>query len=99
MAKISGHLTKGLKSVNFTIINDGEALYPYGFACHWFKALEEHTQHEDGSWSFKVGVTITNQYGASREAVASAYINNTMGFFLLVFRHAKKTYPFMKREE
>ena len=55
----------------------GETLYPYGFKCHWFKSLEAHEQSEDGSWYFKVGVTITNEYGASKEAVASGYINNT----------------------
>ncbi len=55
----------------------GEYMYPYGFECHWFTKLHEHTQLDDGSWKFKVGVTITNQYGASREAVAEALINNT----------------------
>lgn len=55
----------------------GEYMYPYGFECHWFTKLYENTQLDDGSWKFKVGVTITNQYGASREAVAEALINNT----------------------
>lgn len=55
----------------------GSYLYPYGFDCHWFTKLYEDTQFEDGSWQLKVGVTITNQYGASFEATAEALINNT----------------------
>lgn len=54
----------------------GEALYPYGFECHWFGGTIESWQAYDGSWFFKVEVTITNQYGASRKAIAEAYINN-----------------------
>ena len=55
----------------------GEACFPYGFECHWFTQLYEHTQLTDGSWVFKVGVTITNEYGASYDATAEATINNT----------------------
>ena len=55
----------------------GEAYYPYGFECHWWTKCYEHTQSDDGSWYFKVGVTITNEYGASYEAIAEAYVNNT----------------------
>ncbi len=55
----------------------GEHMFPYGFECHWFSDLREHTQSVDGSWTFEVGVTITNQYGAEMKAIASAYVNNT----------------------
>ena len=55
----------------------GEQLYPYGFKCHWFTGLEIHQQSYDGSWYFRVQVTITNQFGASRKAIASGYVNNT----------------------
>lgn len=54
----------------------GNALYPYGFKCHWYSGLKESWQSYDGSWFFKVEVTITNQYGASRKMTAEAYINN-----------------------
>jgi Putative peptidoglycan-binding domain-containing protein len=55
----------------------GDALFPYGFRCHWILGLRENKQSTDGSWYFKVDVTITNQYGADRKAIAEAYINNT----------------------
>lgn len=54
----------------------GDALYPYGFKCHWYGGLIDHWQSYDGSWFFKVKVTITNQYGASKKMTAEAYINN-----------------------
>ena len=53
----------------------GEYLYPYGFEPHWYRVIESW-QVYNGSWYFKVEVTITNQYGAEREAIAEAYINN-----------------------
>lgn len=56
--------------------NVGNALYPYGFKCHWYSGLIDSWQSYDGSWFFKVEVTITNQYGASRKMTAEAYINN-----------------------
>jgi len=55
----------------------GEYMYPYGFKCHWLTGTEEHEQSYDGSWYFKVSVTITNQYDASREATAEGFVNNT----------------------
>lgn len=54
----------------------GNSLYPYGFKCHWYGGVIESWQSHDGSWFFKVEVTITNQYGASRKMTAEAYINN-----------------------
>jgi hypothetical protein len=54
----------------------GNALYPYGFKCHWYSGLIASWQSYDGSWFFKVEVTITNQYGASKKMTAEAYINN-----------------------
>lgn len=53
----------------------GEELYPYGFTCHWFSETYTLEQSNNGSWTIKVGVTITNEYGASRDAIAEAYIN------------------------
>jgi len=55
----------------------GDAMFPYGIEYHWYTKLERHQQSYDGSWHFIVGVTITNQYGASREATAEAVVNNT----------------------
>lgn len=55
----------------------GDALYPYGFECHWYTKTYEMEQYEDGSWWLKVGVTITNAFGAKRDTIAEAYINVT----------------------
>jgi hypothetical protein len=54
----------------------GEALYPYGFECHWWTETYAHEQSYDGSWFLKVGVTITNKYGTTRDTTVEAYINN-----------------------
>jgi hypothetical protein len=53
----------------------GGYLYPYGFECHWFVGLLDAYQTYDGFWHFKVEVTITNQYGASREATAEGVVS------------------------
>lgn len=55
----------------------GEREYPYGFKCHWIMNTLAHDQQSDGSWSLKVGVTITNQYGASYDTTAEAVIGGT----------------------
>jgi hypothetical protein len=55
----------------------GEALYPYGFKCHWFTGTMVHEQYNDGSWFFKVQVTVTNKYGTEKDAIAEALVNNT----------------------
>lgn len=51
--------------------------YPYGFKCHWLLDLRNAEQNPDGSWFFKVGVTITNQYGTERKAIAEGTISGT----------------------
>lgn len=55
----------------------GNALYRYGFKCHWFMSLYNEEQYEDGSWFFKVGVTIENAYGNEIEAVAGGTVSGT----------------------
>ena len=57
--------------------NMGDYTYPYGFKCHWILKNYEEEQYDDGSWFLKVGVTITNAFGAKVEATAEAYIDNT----------------------
>lgn len=57
--------------------NYGDYSYPYGFKCHWILENYEMTQYDDGSWFLKVGVTITNAFGAKVDAIAEAYIDNT----------------------
>ena len=54
----------------------GGYLFPYRFECHWYTGLITREQTYDGYWFIKVNVTITNQYGAERKAIAQAYINN-----------------------
>jgi hypothetical protein len=53
----------------------GKELFPYGFEADWRRGLEESIQAHDGSWYLKVRVTITNQFNASRTAIAEAVIN------------------------
>ena len=58
-----------------TFENHGKSLYPYGFECHWILDLRNEEQTPEGSWIFKVGVTITNQYGAKKDTVAEGIIS------------------------
>lgn len=58
----------------------GEAIYPYGFKCHWITALRAEEQASDGSWFFKVGVTITNQYGTKMDTIAECKIGGTTAY-------------------
>lgn len=71
----SGDLDKDVARTAFE--NHGKSEYPYGFKCQWLLKLWGEQQSADGSWSFKVGVKITNQYGESREAIAEGIISGT----------------------
>lgn len=71
----SGDLDKYVARTAFE--NHGKSLYPYGFKCKWIVDLRNEEQATDGSWFFKVGVKITNQFGASRDAVAEGSISGT----------------------
>lgn len=55
----------------------GKKAYPYGFKCHWWtkKIGEEH--RADGSWFFKVGVTIKNMYGTKYDTTVEGTISGT----------------------
>lgn len=55
----------------------GQAIYKYGFKCHWGLDLIEAEDRDDGSIYYKVGVTITNQYNASYDAVAEGIVSGT----------------------
>jgi len=55
----------------------GASLYPYGFKCHWIADLIDEEQSSDGSWYFKVGVTIKNEYGTKVDAVATGIVGGT----------------------
>lgn len=55
----------------------GEKTYRYGFKCHWVVGLLDEKENSDGSFSFKVEVTITNQYGAEYDAVAEGTVSGT----------------------
>lgn len=57
--------------------NYGKAMYKYGFKCHWIKNLIDAQDRDDGSIYYKVGVTITNQYNASYDAVAEGVVSGT----------------------
>ncbi len=53
----------------------GRAMYPHGFKCHWILDLRHSEQYNDGSWFFKVGVTIEDQNGNSEKYVAQGIVN------------------------
>ena len=55
----------------------GEKMYRYGFKCHWWVGLLDEKENTDGSYYFKVEVTITNQYGAEYDAIAEGIVNGT----------------------
>ena len=55
----------------------GKKLYPYGFKCHWFMDLIYEGQQQDGSWFFKVGVTITNAFGAEYDTIAEGIVGGS----------------------
>ena len=63
------------KIFNFFCFNIGEALFLELFDN--LLVVTSFLNRRYGSWFLKVNVTITNQYGATREAIAEAYINNT----------------------
>lgn len=54
----------------------GEILYPYGFKCHWILDLVTCESQGDGTFFIKVGVTITNEYGAERRTYAQGIAGN-----------------------
>ena len=57
--------------------NYGEQQFPYGFKCHWFVGLIHEEQLDDGSWYFKVEVTIENAYGNKIDTVAEGIVSGT----------------------
>ena len=54
--------------------NYGDYICPYGIKYHWF---DTHMSDYEGNgvWYFKVGVTITNQFNATRDAVAEGRVS------------------------
>lgn len=54
----------------------GEVLYPYGFECHWALDMITCEPQGDGTFFIKVGVTITNEYGAERRTYAQGIAGN-----------------------
>lgn len=55
----------------------GSTIYPYGFKCHWAINCIAAEQYDDGSWFFKVGVTIENQNGNKIEGIAEGMVSGT----------------------
>jgi hypothetical protein len=55
----------------------GKELYPYGFECHWILGLTAESQGYDGSWFFKVEVTIKNQFGVELKTIAEGTVTGT----------------------
>lgn len=62
----------------------GKSQYPYGFRCHWILDFIACEVRYDGSCYLKVGVTITNQYGAERKTVAEGVVkgSDVTGFYV-----------------
>lgn len=58
--------------------NYGDRQYPYGFKIHWISGrLANEQSVADGSWYFKVNVTVTNAYGADADGVCEAKVTGT----------------------
>lgn len=55
----------------------GKQKYKYGFKCHWIVGILDEKENSDGSFYFKVEVTITNAYGADYDAVAEATVSGS----------------------
>ena len=55
--------------------NMGKSLYPYGIKFHWIAGLIDFSYKGNGIWHIEVEVTITNQYNAKRDAIASGNVN------------------------
>lgn len=54
----------------------GKKLFPYGFKCHWIIGLRAEEVSRDGSCFLKVEVTIKNEYGAKRKAIAEGTVKD-----------------------
>lgn len=66
----SAHRSQAMQSFQ----NYGDYICPYGIEYHWFH--QNVSEYEgNGVWHFKVGVTITNQFDAEREAVAEGRVS------------------------
>ncbi len=55
----------------------GESQYPFGFKCHWIMDLINAEQYSDGSWFFKVGVTIKTIYGTEFDTIAEGMVSGS----------------------
>lgn len=55
----------------------GKSLYRYGFKCHWIIGLINAEQYDDGSWFFKVEVTIENEYGNKYKTIAEGKVSGS----------------------
>lgn len=54
----------------------GKSLFPYGFKCHWVIGKIAEEVSRDGSCFLKVEVTIKNEYGAKRKAIAEGTVKD-----------------------
>lgn len=54
----------------------GKKLFPYGFKCHWIIGLRAEEVSRDGSCFLKVEVTIKNEYGTKRKAIAEGTVKD-----------------------
>lgn len=54
----------------------GKKLFPYGFKCHWIIGLRAEEVSIDGACFFKVDVTIKNEYGTKRKAIAEGTVKD-----------------------
>lgn len=59
----------------------GKSIYPYGFDCHWIAGKRAEEKLSDGSYFFKVEVTIKTANKAKREAIAEGIIKYENGNF------------------
>ena len=55
----------------------GNKQFPNGFKCHWILKLYNDEHSSDGSYIFKVGVTVTNSNNKSQKMIAEGIVSGT----------------------
>jgi len=57
--------------------NRGESEFPYGWDPHWILGKIAEENRADGSWWFKVEVTVKNEFNAKRDVVVECTVAGT----------------------
>ena len=58
----------------------GEAQYPYGIDYHWLTGGIANEYQGNGTYYFRVRVTVKNEYGTKRKGIATGYVDLTTNY-------------------